>query len=113
MAVPWMLILEVTAALFAVFGFYCAMQLITEWFFIPENLAVAVEIRNKEDADMLEMLLHEARSASFRKGHTRLVVLLSTDLLDGTVGSADGTLGERYLSLLEEYGAECLLIDPA
>lgn len=106
----WDLILNVSTALFAVFGFACALRALAEWFFAPPNLTMAVEVRNKEDADMLDMLLHEARSAFLRKGRRRLVVLISTDLMNGIVGHGD-LLFSEYEDLLARYGAESYLID--
>ena len=103
------LILEVSVALFAVFGFYCAMRTVADLFWAPKQLYVAIEVQNKEDAEMLDVLLHEAYSAFFRKGH-RIVVLLSGDLMDGTVGLGE-ELFEKYSDLLELYGAECYLVD--
>ena len=107
----WRTILEVVAALFAVFGFACAVRMLTEVLFAAEQISVAVEIKTKEDADMLEMLLHEAQSAFLRKGHARLTVLLSTELMDGTVGAGE-ELSDDIVELLDRYGAECCLIDP-
>ena len=103
------LILEVSVALFAVFGFYCALRMVADLFWAPRQLYAAVEVQNKEDAEMLDVLLHEAYSAFFRKGH-RIVVLLSSDLMDGTVGVGE-ELFDQYSDLLELYGAECYLVD--
>ncbi len=103
------LILEISAALFAVFGFYCALRTVADLFWAPKQLYAAIEVQNKEDAEMLDVLLHEAYSAFFRKGH-RIVVLLSASLMDGTVGVGE-ELFDAYSDLLERYGAECYLID--
>lgn len=104
-------LLAVAAALFAVFGFWCALHMFAECLFASEQIAVAIEIREKKDAEMLDMLLHEARSAFLRKGKARIVVLLSSDLMDGTVGEGEALSG-AYQDLLDFYGAECYLIDP-
>ena len=95
----------------AVFGFYCAVHILTEWIFAPEQVTVAIEIREKKDAEMLDMLLHEAASAFFRKGRSRIVILLSADLMDGTVGRGEDLYSE-YREILDQYGAECYLIEP-
>ncbi len=100
----------VAAALFAVFGFSCAVHLLIETLFASEQIAVAIEIREKKDAEMLDMLLHEAGSASLRKGRARLVVLLSASLMDGTVGEGE-ELFPAYQALLDRYDADCYLID--
>ena len=104
-------VIEVSVALFAVFGFYCAVRMFFELLFTPGQIAVAVEVREREDAEELDMLLHEARSTFLRKGKARIVVLLSSELMDGTVGKGE-ELDPHYGELLDEYGAECYLIDP-
>ena len=106
-----MQIYYVVLSLFAVFGFCCAVRIFAERIWTPEQLVVAIEILDLEDAEMLDMLLHEAGSAFLRKGRVRLVVLLSTALMDGTVGFGDELL-EEYEALLDRYGAECYLIEP-
>ena len=106
----WILI-EVGVAMLAAFGFICAAKMLLELFLMPQQISVAIEIRDKKDADMLDMLLHEARSAFLRKGRAKLVVLLASDLMDGTVGEGD-TLHDEYAELIDRFGAECYLIDP-
>ena len=105
----WQTILDVAAALLAVFGFYCALRMVADLFWNPEQVCIAVTVQNKEDAEMLDVLLHEAYSAFFRKGH-RIVVLLSGELMDGTVGVGEEVF-EKYSDLIQTYGAECYLID--
>lgn len=105
------LFFPVLTVLFSVFGFLCALHMLCEWLFASEQITAAIEIKEKKDAEMLDMLLHEAGSASLRKGRGRLVVLLSADLMDGTVGLGE-TLSPFYQDLIDRYGAECYLIDP-
>lgn len=97
-------------ALFAVFGFYCALRTLTGLFFPSKRISVAVEVRDKKDVEQLDMLLQEAAASSLQRG-ARLVVLLSADLMDGTVGVGDA-LFDDYDALLERFGAECFLIEP-
>ena len=101
----WNILFGVVTAVFAVFGLVCAVRMLAEWLFPPEQIAVAVEIRKQEDADLLEMLLHEARSASFQKGGARLVVLLAKDL------AGDGDLPVALGEVLDRYHAECYLVE--
>lgn len=103
---------EAFAALLAAFGFCCALHMILDRIFQPRNLSLAVEIRSREDADMLDMLLHEARSASFCLGREQITVLIPFSLMDGTVG-LEGKLLEEYRELLEMYGARWCLFDPS
>lgn len=98
-------------ALLAAFGFCCALQTVLDRIFQPRNLSLAVEIRGREDADMLDMLLHEASSASFCLGRRRITVLISHELMDGTVGFG-GRLLEEYQELLDAHGAVWYLFDP-
>ena len=106
-----LLILEIGIACLSVFGFYCFLRMVFDFFFARKLFWITVEIREERDADMLDMLLHEAGSAFLRKGRVRLVVLLSTALMDGTVGFGEELL-EEYAALLDRYGAECYLIEP-
>lgn len=104
-------VIEVAVALFAVVGFYCTVRMFSELLFASGQIAVAIEVYEREDAEMLDMLLHEAGSAFLRKGHARTVVLISSDLMDGTVGEGD-ELFPAYQEMLDRYGAECYLVDP-
>lgn len=105
-----MLLAEIAVALLAVIGFYCVVKIGLEWLFFPRNVLVAVEVNTREDADMLDVLLHEAGSASFRKCSRRTVVLIASELMDGTVGFGDALL-EEYEELLYYYGADYYLVN--
>ena len=96
--------------LFSTFGFCCALRMLTDWIFASRQICVAIEITEKKDADMLDVLLHEAGSAFLRKGKARLVVLLSSELMEGIVGEGEDLYPE-YQELLDLYDAECYLID--
>ena len=104
------ILIAVVAALFSVFGFYCAVRTIGEMLFPARRLSVAVEVRDKRDVEDLDMLLDEAVKASLGGG-ARLVVLMSVELMDGTVGFGD-ELSDYYADLLDRFGAECYLIEP-
>lgn len=100
----WSMVFGVVTAVFAVFGLVCAARMLADCLFPVRQLVVAVEIRGQEDADMLDMLLYEARSASFRTGGTRLVVLLPGELAPGD------EIPEELETVLKRYHAECYLI---
>ncbi len=102
---------DVTVALFAVFGFYCAVKAFAELLFASSRICVAIEVRSLEDAEMLEELLCEARSCYLRKSRARPLVLISTELMEGSVGEGE-ELFEEYTELLSRHGADCYLIDP-
>ena len=103
-------ILDVSVAMLSGFGFYCALRTVVDMLWSPKQLYVAIEVRTSEDADMLDVLLHEAYAAFFRKGK-QIVVLFSNELMNGTVGEGE-QLYDKYSDLLDTYGADCYLIDP-
>ena len=107
------LVVEIVVAVLAVFGFYCFLQMVEEWIFTPRNIAVAVEIKTKRDAEELELLLSQARSASFQKGRSRILVLIPRSLLlEVCPENVSDLSGESYFcKLLEQYGAECVLVE--
>ena len=110
MLLSWML--DLAIACFAVFGFYCVLQMLLDALASVDRFWVTVKIRNENDADMLDMLLHEANSAFFRKKRARTVVLISSALFaNGTVGRSDGTLYDTYADVIDRYGAECYIMD--
>ena len=106
-----MLFLELLFLAFALFGAFCTVMTLCEWLFSSRQIAVSVEIRDEEDAASLDLLLAEAAHTSLRRGHARTVVLISVELMDGTLGIAD-ELFEHVSDLLDRYGADCYLIDP-
>lgn len=109
---PRLLLFEIGIACLSVFGFYCLLKTLMEWLFSSERLWIAVEVREEKDADMLDMLLHEADSAFFRRRGMKTVVMISSDLFDREiVGTADGVLYDQYAALLDEYAAECYIMD--
>ena len=107
---PWNLFSILATLLFAVYGFYCALCRLVA-FFAPRALAVSVSVMRKEDAERLELLLQEARRVASFTGTAPVVVLISTELMDGTVGVGENLL-LQYETLFEQYGVRCYLIDP-
>ena len=101
----WSILFGVTVAVFAVFGFACAVQMILEACFPCRQLMVTVEIKTPKDADLLEMLLHEAQSAFFGKRSGRVGVLMSESLFE------NGEIPIDVLKILKKYGADCYLVE--
>lgn len=97
-------VLAVTVSLLSVFGAWCAIKFPIEAFFSSGKVVAAVELNNEKDAEMLDVLLHEAHSAFFRKGNRRIVVLIDAALLESCLGT-DGVPNDRTLRLLDQYGA--------
>ena len=109
---PMELIWRVGISALAVFGFCCMLQMLLDHMFSSKRFWITVKIRDEKDADMLDLLLHEAYSAFFRKRASRTIVLISSTLFEnGTVGGRDGVLYDRYADLIEEYAAECYIMD--
>ncbi len=102
-------LLSVTVSLLAVFGLWCAIKFPVEAFFSSGQVVAAIDLRNEKDAERLDVLLHEAHSAFFRKGMRRIIVLIDVSLMDGCIGR-DGVPHERVLELLARYGAEYRII---
>ena len=102
-------VLAVTVSLLSVFGLWCAVKFPIEAFFSSGQVVAAVELKNEKDAEMLDVLLHEAHSAFFRKGMRRIVVLIDASLMNGCIGQ-DGVPFEKVLELLARYGAEYRII---
>ena len=102
-------LLALAVSMLAVFGLWCAVKFPIEAFFSSGRVVAAIELRNQKDAELLDVLLHEARSAFFRKGMRRIVVLIDASLLDGVIGT-DGVPSRQVLELLAYYGAEYRVI---
>ncbi len=105
----WSFVIGMSVAMFAVFGFCCAVRTVMGMLFPNRRISVAVEVMNAVDAADLEFLLEEAAATAPHRG-VRPVVLVSNALMDGTVGR-DGVLYELFDELLDRFGAECYLID--
>ena len=106
----WTLVQVFVAAL-AVIGFYGILHGLFESVLRPRALTSAVVIRDMEEAADLDILLCEARRSLFRRRGEGVVLVISADLMDGTMGK-DGILNEDYALLVERYGAEVCVTLP-
>lgn len=97
-------LLAVTVSLLTVFGLWCAIKFPVEAWLSSGKVVAAIELHNEKDAEMLDVLLHEAHSAFFRQGNRRTVVLIDRALLQGCLGE-DGVPSVATLELLDRYGA--------
>lgn len=106
------LLLDIGIACLAVFGFYFLICTVLGFLDSDDRTWIAVTVKDRKDADMLDVRLHEAGSAFFKKRGMRTVVLISQQLfLDGIVGTPDGVLYDCYAEIAEYYGVDCYMID--
>ena len=101
----WSLFLGVMGMAFALFGLICAVELIVEAFYPERRIFAVVEIHDAKDAEVLDLLLTEAKRTSVRPSSARVGVLLSPTLLQ------DGKIPQKMLDIMERYGAECYLCE--
>ena len=97
-------LLAVTVSLLSVFGLWCAFRLFLDAFRASGKVVTAIEINNRKDAEMLDVLLHEAHSAFFCQTNARTLVLIESSLLYGCLGT-DGVPSPETLELLACFGA--------
>ena len=93
------LVLEVTAALFAVFGIYSAVRLAVQKLLGSDKIFLCVEIKNQEDAENADILVREALSAFLVTSSCRVAIIVSPEL-------AANAEVER---VIEIYGVECYI----
>ena len=87
------------AAFFAVLGLICFVRILADSLFLPGQMRVAIILRTREDADLLDMLLHEARFAFFSRRAVPIVLI------------GEGLREDRaLLSVLEDKKIEYRLI---
>lgn len=103
----WSLFFGVALAVFAVFGFACATQMILDACFPLGQILTVVEIKTEEDAELLEMLLQEAKNGFLRGRSPRRAVLLSETLC------AEGEIPSDILRILKKHGTDCYIIEPS
>lgn len=102
------LVLQIIAAILAVFGLCCLVKVIAAIIFYPRNLVSAVIIGNESDVALLSELLGEAKNYLFRSGRERIVVVISDELMHGCIGEGCLLFGE-YEDIIERYGAEWIV----
>ena len=105
-------ICEIVAAALAVFGFYCLVKLINEWMLEPSAVSVAVTVYDQAAADNLDLLLREAEQSLRRRKHKRIVVLFSSQLMQGGVGYGE-LLRPDVEALVRRYEADCYVVEPS
>jgi len=101
----WGLFFGVMGVAFALFGLVSAVELIVEACYPERRIFAVVEIRDEKDAEVLDLLLAEAKRTSVRPSSARVGVLLSERLLH------KGEIPKEMLDIMERYGAECYLCE--
>ena len=103
----WSLFFGVALAVFAVFGFACAVQMIVDACFPLRQIMTVAEIKTEEDLELLEMLLRETKTGFFQWRAARQAVLLSESLCE------NGRISEDVMEILRKYGTDCYIIEPS
>ncbi len=95
-------IFEVTVAIFAVFGIYCAFRALAELCFVPRAYAVSVRLRPGEPVGELADRIVEARLALCGAAEPRVLLLCDEYLLPD----------DETLALLHAHAGDVLLVTP-
>ena len=94
-------VIEIISAILTVVGIICLGGYISEVFFLPREMITAIKIfdeRSKENADIL---LHVSEKGMWKRAGRETCVLILARYADD----------EELLSLIEESGLECYVID--
>ena len=102
-------IFEIFLAAFAVIGFYGILRMIVEAVFPSDYLDVAVRIYDEEQVERLDIILKIADSKSCRRRGEGLVVLISSQLMQGVMGYGE-VLRPELEALLRQYNADCFVV---
>ena len=92
---------EIIAAMFAVFGLYCAIKILAQRRFGSDRIIWAVEFKNKKDAEDAEMLIRESMGVFLSTKSCRVAALVDREL--------EGD--EELMSILHRYGVDICIVD--
>ena len=106
------IVCEIVVAAFAVFGFYCAMKTVSQWWLMPSSLCVAVTVYDEATAANLDVLLCEADKSLLHRSKSHIVVLFSANLMQGCVGYGEA-LRPDVEALVRRYEADCYVVEPS
>ena len=101
------LFFEIFIAAMAVFGLWCALQLLAQSLFGSRTVGTVIEVFDKETAARLPSLLEEVRYAPFGRRGVPLVVLYGADLC-AEYGSPD--IHEQ--ELIAHFGGQWYVVEP-
>lgn len=92
---------ETVAAIFAVFGLYCAIRILAQKIFGSDRIIWAVEFKNKKDAENAEMLIRESMGVFLYTRSCRVAALVDRSLEED----------EELMSILHRYGVDICVVD--
>ena len=101
----WTLFFGIMGVALALFGAMCAIEMIVEACFPDRRIFTVVEIQTLEDADVLDLLLIEAKRTSLRSASSRVGVLMSPSLL------YNGEIPKKTQEVLDRFDVECYLCE--
>ncbi len=101
------LFFEILLAVFAVFGLWCAMRLITQAILCSSCITMAVTVSDREAEQELQTLLEQARAMLSYRRRMRIVVLYRSALLE------QGVIPPEQMAVIQRFGAVCHIVDRA
>lgn len=103
------LFVRICIAVFAVFGFCSGVHTLLDLLFLPKQLAVAVRVETRSDAEDLDLLFSQAKAFGGGCAKHPPVVLLSSDL--AALLSEDVHLEKKFSEAMLRSCADCYLIE--
>ncbi|MBQ9779322.1 MAG: hypothetical protein IJW00_11320 [Clostridia bacterium] len=100
---------QMVLSILAIFGLIFLFRAVFDWYFAPCAITVAVTIKSRKDADDLDILLCEAEKSVFRRRGVPMVVLVSSELMQGEIGDKEG-LYPAYQDVVTAYSAAVYMI---
>ena len=98
------IIIEIIVAVFAVLGFYSIFGMAADAIFCPDNSLIAIEIRDTNDIEDLDLLLQNAACGACRG---KIVVIVDEAVFSEiAVRGGKYRLGENVDVLIEKYGVD-------
>ncbi|MBQ2767063.1 MAG: hypothetical protein IJF49_03185 [Clostridia bacterium] len=98
----WRIIAEVTVAILAVWGIYCAVAALGKVFFVPRAYTVAVRLHSDETIESLTSRIIEARLALCGGAEPTVLLLCEQGV----------SFDDEIKALLRTHNGEVLLVTP-
>ena len=94
-------VIEITLAVLAMVGIACLVKYISDVFFLPREIASAIKIFDEEARDNADILLNITKIRAWKLAGRDTCVLISERFAQD----------EELLSLINESGLDCYIID--